>query len=1092
VEVFMPKRYTCILLFWYVFLFSLLTPRYVSGIQMHLPFAEVAQTADLIFVGTAVQESCRINQQQSMIFTDVLFEDISIVHAKGSSVQRGSETIRLTFAGGSLDGRRVEISDTPKLRMGHRYLIFALDDGKIYLSPIVGGTQGLFEVVEDAETGEFRILTFGHKPVLGFDAEGPMVGSDRVLEIRGGVIIAAPKQEEALAGLPSSDDPNSSVRASRRESSRGSPITLEEFTRYVRDEALTVPLSNRLLRFEGQGLFYRKNDDGGVEAENLKLTDPSRLPRLDQLDPHKSPLHPLTPEADDNFESSRGQGGERSTGAKGGDLGACGFQYLNIVMEQVPGSNWVWHDNDNAMWIWNQFMDVYRYVGTDGDIGYWNDESEFCGWVDDATAYDIWGFHWGSYIGMCVNCGYTCECCEIWESDVLLNAGRVWTNDPDISIGDPSIVLALPVIMHEVGHTWGYQCGIYDETYDYDRPSVMHSYYWNIVEDGLGIHRTDAYIFRRHYSDQTPINFAILDVGVESYWADDGLHNSYTDAPSYCHYDNITLNNITVENNSFLGLSDVRIRFYLSENDYISTSDYQIGTYWSWATFAPETYGVYDFTVGLPPEVPPGEYYVGAILTYNGYESDTYPHNNVTRLFSTIWVEDSPVCQVNPTSLDFGTVCVGDYEDRSFTITNIGVCLLTGEVIEVWPHYSIISGGGAYSLGPGQTKTVTVRFQPTSAGTKDGVIGTDAGCTQVTCTGVGSAPAIAVTSPNGGENWCEGMSYQITWNSPCIAGLVTIQYSTRGGLDWETITSSTTDDGSYSWLVPETPSTLCKVKVISNSDPSVYDMSNANFTIREKEMLLNSPNGGETWSVGSSYDIIWDSWCLNGPVKLEYSTSGGLTWKTIDSSTTDDGIYTWTVPNTPTTIGRVKVTSIWYPSIYDRSDGTFTITAEAVAVSSPDGGEGWCIDSTYAVSWSSSWIDNVRIEYSSDGCSSWSTIAASVPADPGTYDWIVPPTPSQNCKVRICDAADNVPCDESDRMFTIWDGSQSFFYGDANGDGIIDLGDAVYILNYLFKGDDPPDPLEAGDANCDGIVNLGDAIYLLNYLFKGGNPPGCP
>ncbi len=66
-----------------------------------------------------------------------------------------------------------------------------------------------------------------------------------------------------------------------------------------------------------------------------------------------------------------------------------------------------------------------------------------------------------------------------------------------------------------------------------------------------------------------------------------------------------------------------------------------------------------------------------------------------------------------------------------------------------------------------------------------------------------------------------------------------------------------------------------------------------------------------------------------------------------------------------------------------------------------------------------------------------------------------------------------------------------FIRGDANGDGVIDLGDAIYLLNYLFKGDSAPDPLEAGDANCDGAVELGDAIYLLNYLFKNGPPPGC-
>ena len=66
-----------------------------------------------------------------------------------------------------------------------------------------------------------------------------------------------------------------------------------------------------------------------------------------------------------------------------------------------------------------------------------------------------------------------------------------------------------------------------------------------------------------------------------------------------------------------------------------------------------------------------------------------------------------------------------------------------------------------------------------------------------------------------------------------------------------------------------------------------------------------------------------------------------------------------------------------------------------------------------------------------------------------------------------------------------------FIRGDVNCDETIDIGDAVVLLNYLFKGDDPPDPLAAGDANCDGVVDLADVVHLLNYLFKGGDPPEC-
>lgn len=64
-------------------------------------------------------------------------------------------------------------------------------------------------------------------------------------------------------------------------------------------------------------------------------------------------------------------------------------------------------------------------------------------------------------------------------------------------------------------------------------------------------------------------------------------------------------------------------------------------------------------------------------------------------------------------------------------------------------------------------------------------------------------------------------------------------------------------------------------------------------------------------------------------------------------------------------------------------------------------------------------------------------------------------------------------------------------HGDSNADETIDLGDAIYILNYLFKGGPDPCPMEAGDANSNGAVDLGDAIYVLNYLFKGGPAPAC-
>ncbi len=63
--------------------------------------------------------------------------------------------------------------------------------------------------------------------------------------------------------------------------------------------------------------------------------------------------------------------------------------------------------------------------------------------------------------------------------------------------------------------------------------------------------------------------------------------------------------------------------------------------------------------------------------------------------------------------------------------------------------------------------------------------------------------------------------------------------------------------------------------------------------------------------------------------------------------------------------------------------------------------------------------------------------------------------------------------------------------GDANGDRTINVGDAVHIINYVFKSGPEPDPMGAGDANCDETINVGDAVHIINYVFKGGPEPGC-
>jgi len=65
--------------------------------------------------------------------------------------------------------------------------------------------------------------------------------------------------------------------------------------------------------------------------------------------------------------------------------------------------------------------------------------------------------------------------------------------------------------------------------------------------------------------------------------------------------------------------------------------------------------------------------------------------------------------------------------------------------------------------------------------------------------------------------------------------------------------------------------------------------------------------------------------------------------------------------------------------------------------------------------------------------------------------------------------------------------------GDVNGDAVVEIGDVIFLINYLYRNGPPPDFPEQGDVNGDCQIDLGDVVYLINYLYKGGPAPliGC-
>ncbi len=67
-----------------------------------------------------------------------------------------------------------------------------------------------------------------------------------------------------------------------------------------------------------------------------------------------------------------------------------------------------------------------------------------------------------------------------------------------------------------------------------------------------------------------------------------------------------------------------------------------------------------------------------------------------------------------------------------------------------------------------------------------------------------------------------------------------------------------------------------------------------------------------------------------------------------------------------------------------------------------------------------------------------------------------------------------------------------FVAGNADGEGIVDIDDVVYLIEYIFGGGPAPDPIRSGDADASGSMDIDDVVYLIYYIFAGGPPPYYP
>jgi hypothetical protein len=175
--------------------------------------------------------------------------------------------------------------------------------------------------------------------------------------------------------------------------------------------------------------------------------------------------------------------------------------------------------------------------------------------------------------------------------------------------------------------------------------------------------------------------------------------------------------------------------------------------------------------------------------------------------------------------------------------------------------------------------------------------------------GTGTQAGITVTSPNGGEALTAGSTYTIKWSSTGSLGNVKIECTFNNGSDWVVISSTTANDGAYSWKVPDIASSKCKVRIKEAVDGSPVDTSDAVFSITKStsqgsvKIALNRTRlnfGATNTGTVTGTQLLWLNNSGNGTLKwsvnidqwwLKCTPTSGTDSGALEVSVTPGGLY---------------------------------------------------------------------------------------------------------------------------------------------------------------------------------------------------------
>jgi hypothetical protein len=394
--------------------------------------------------------------------------------------------------------------------------------------------------------------------------------------------------------------------------------------------------------------------------------------------------------------------------------------------------------------------------------------------------------------------------------------------------------------------------------------------------------------------------------------------------------------------------------------------------------------------------------------------------------------------------------------DPSITIDYLTLDDDNGNIYDGTPHYPEIAAGfGAHNMDAPELSLLAYSFPN---GLPELISPAGGTTVRVVVTGVMSEPepGTGVLYLNTGSGWTQDSMTQVESNV-YDAVFPGAECGTQVSYYFKTQTTG----GQYQSYPSTAPAEVLNAVAATGVDTAFADNFNSDlgWTVQNSSGLTTGAwqrgipaGGGDRCDPPADYDGSGYCYVTDNRVG-DYDIDGGTTWlisPNLDLSQVNDALVSY---------------AIWYQNDCgaDPNNDMFYVYV------SNNGGTSWTTVQTIGPMSLGGWTEysfmvgdfvqpsaNVKVRFEASDLNAGSVVEAGVDA----FD----------VKVYECGPA----------------------RGDVNADGTIDVGDVVYLINYMFKGGPEPacSPItNCGDVNSDGEVSISDVVYLINYLYHSGPPP---